>query len=867
MAKRLDTGSVWLFHNNPRGLFFASEGNDSDAVPNRDLLLANLIRASTAAPTYFEPEFIEVARGVKGAFVDGGVSPHNNPALLLMMLATLKGYGFRWSLGADHLMLVSVGTGSPARLPLATSVSSMPAALLAVTALRSMMQDCNWLNQALLQWMGTSPTLWPIDSEIGDLALDEISEKPLLQYVRYDAPLSANWLEEKLGIRLTSAEVAALEALDRPDLAPRLLDIGRRAAENQVLAGSLPCKVRLVRRKFGNQTRMSQDLFAAVEPQARDARPRLALRVGITGSRNLANADHARLEAATGSVLDDIAKAVHESASDRSIGKFYSDAKPILTLISPLAEGADRLVASLAIERKWRLAAPLPFARMEYERDFTDTLKEFCSLLEVAMTDGQLIELDGMRQREQQAYHEVGRFVLHHSDILIAIWDGGPPAKVGGTAQIASEARALGIPIIWINSAPPHLAFFLREDPDDDPVPYQATRTEKLVRQIVEVPQESKAKRPQDKLALEYLVGERVRNSGDEPDFLYRGPFAAPRSLIGWVFPMLLDALSTKVGRSAISDSKPPPTGANNPTVRALYSHAQRADVLATHYARVHRSGFVSIYLLGSLSLVAASTAQFVAHFSTQGERVSSVGSWIELLSLFGILVVVLAERHWRWRERWLDYRLLAELLREADLLAQVGQALPQRSLVRIGRDQKNRAWVPWLATAISRATMPIAANYSAAYLRSVRDYAVGVRLADQIEYYRRAENRHNIVSRRLRRLSYSLFWATVVALIVGLAWPWASREALPSFLAGLFPSIAAASFGIRNQAEFDIVINRSARLHDQLERQSKHIESLNEVRLTRAKLGRAILEAAEILRDDTAEWAGIFEVKESEIA
>ena len=236
VAKRLDTGSVWLFHNNPRGLFFSVQGTDANAVPNRDLLLADLIRASTAAPSYFEPEFIEVARGIKGAFVDGGVSPHNNPALLLMMLATLKGYGFRWPLGADRLTLVSIGTGSPTHLPLAKSVSHMPAALLAVTALRSMMQDCNWLNQALLQWMGTSPTLWPIDSEMGDLAVDQLGENPLLHYLRYDAPLSVIWLEAKLGLQLTPTQVAALEALDRPELAPRLLDIGRRAAESQVLA-------------------------------------------------------------------------------------------------------------------------------------------------------------------------------------------------------------------------------------------------------------------------------------------------------------------------------------------------------------------------------------------------------------------------------------------------------------------------------------------------------------------------------------------------------------------------------------------------------------------------------------------------------
>ncbi len=121
---------------------------------------------------------------------------------------------------------------------------------------------------------------------------------------------------------------------------------------------------------------------AVVEPQARDARPRLALRVGITGSRDLGGANSAQLEAAVALALDDIAAATHASANDSSIRRFYADAEPTLTLISPLAEGADRLAARLAVARKWRLASPLPFPRAEYERDFHHTVREFYQLLE-----------------------------------------------------------------------------------------------------------------------------------------------------------------------------------------------------------------------------------------------------------------------------------------------------------------------------------------------------------------------------------------------------------------------------------------------------------------------------------------------------
>ena len=239
-AKRLDTGSVWLFHNHPHGRFFAPTDANPDSAPNRDLPLAMLVRASTAAPSYFEPELMEVARGVSGAFIDGGVSPHLNPALLLLMLATLEGYGFRWPVGEDRLALVSVGTGGVAVSRPARSVLRMPAAWLAVNALRSLMRDCDWLTQTLLQWMGQSPTLWPIDAEIGDLANDRLGPVKLLHYVRYDAMLEAEWLAGEVGLHLQPDELLALQAIDRPAMAPRLLEIGRMIAAKRVRSEHFP---------------------------------------------------------------------------------------------------------------------------------------------------------------------------------------------------------------------------------------------------------------------------------------------------------------------------------------------------------------------------------------------------------------------------------------------------------------------------------------------------------------------------------------------------------------------------------------------------------------------------------------------------
>jgi hypothetical protein len=74
-----------------------------------------VVRASTAAPTYFPPQTIAVPDGTGKTndyeFIDGGVSSYNNPALQLFLEATVPEYGFGWPMGTDKLMMISLGTG------------------------------------------------------------------------------------------------------------------------------------------------------------------------------------------------------------------------------------------------------------------------------------------------------------------------------------------------------------------------------------------------------------------------------------------------------------------------------------------------------------------------------------------------------------------------------------------------------------------------------------------------------------------------------------------------------------------------------------------------------------------------------------
>jgi len=225
IAKRLDTGSTWVIHNNPKGRYY-DQRPGSKTVPNKDYLLRNVVRASTAAPTYFEPERIRIAEGLEGGFVDGGVSPHNNPALQLLMLATLKGHSLNWETGPDKILLVSLGTGSRDLALSANEVMDMKAAELGIRGLASLMSDASALNEQILQWLSVSPTAREIDREVGDLTQDTPGAVPLLTYLRYDVNFSDTWVSEVL----SQEHLESIDEMDKPENMDALARLGQEAA-------------------------------------------------------------------------------------------------------------------------------------------------------------------------------------------------------------------------------------------------------------------------------------------------------------------------------------------------------------------------------------------------------------------------------------------------------------------------------------------------------------------------------------------------------------------------------------------------------------------------------------------------------------
>ncbi len=239
MTKRTDTGSPWPVGNNPAGRYFRAGTNDK-WISNADYPLWKVVRASTAAPAFFDPEDITIAKEtgrktVVGEFVDGGVSPFNNPSLQAFMYATLKGYRVGWKSGPENLLLVSVGTGSndPGISP-----SSLAAAG-AFKALLGLMDDCGALVETMMQWISRSPTARVIDRELGTLDGDLLGGAPLLTYQRYNVSLAA---DEALKLKpgLDKKTLESLPRMDVPANLPILRELGDIAAGQQVKPEHFP---------------------------------------------------------------------------------------------------------------------------------------------------------------------------------------------------------------------------------------------------------------------------------------------------------------------------------------------------------------------------------------------------------------------------------------------------------------------------------------------------------------------------------------------------------------------------------------------------------------------------------------------------
>jgi patatin-like phospholipase/acyl hydrolase len=183
VMRNASTGAAWPICNNPTALYNDPQRPDS----NLQIPIWQLLRASTAAPTYFAPEEITMDRQTH-VFIDGGITPFNNPALIAVLTATLPCYRIEWPSGVDRLMVVSIGTGYERVRVLKTDVRRISILDQAEYVPPALLSSISQEQDLMCRVLGDCRFGAPLDSEIGSLTgpgLLGAGEKKFA-YVRYD---------------------------------------------------------------------------------------------------------------------------------------------------------------------------------------------------------------------------------------------------------------------------------------------------------------------------------------------------------------------------------------------------------------------------------------------------------------------------------------------------------------------------------------------------------------------------------------------------------------------------------------------------------------------------------------------------------
>jgi hypothetical protein len=534
---------------------------------------------------------------------------------------------------------------------------------------------------------------------------------------------------------------------------------------------------------------------------------RLPLVIGVTGHRDLRTSDLAVYRA--------------------QIIEFFEllqaryPATP-LRIVSPLAAGADRLVAQIALDRGYELIVPLPLSPDDYERDFPDSVQEFRSMLQRVPAEhifvwprsdaGNPQQWCEPQSARDQQYRDVGAFVVQQSHILLAIWDGVVDDSSAGTSGMVGLklGRSAATPVSGAAALDPE---------DSGPVfrvhAVRAGSAAPITQQVSWIfPQDNEEE-------IFHTVCSRIDRFNCEP----------ARPDIHSIRADVAASLLPGVAAEASAD----------PELIAAFAIADR---LAAHYQSItHRV----------LRLTLAVAAMMALTLEIYSEIVPLRVVPLAYLLLFAFLMLILVwHRRLDAQGRYLDYRALAEGLR-VQFYWRLGGLADTASSSYLRKQLDELRWIREALRATGAVPPPALAQ---------PDLALKCWVHGQASYY--AERAH-LHERRSRRME---FWSSVslgVGLLAAscLVLLWNVLERFPAWHHGtvlvmVFAPIIAALWetyservGARTQANqfarFAAIFRRAERFIDQLEsgqpaaeRRRSELELLHE-------LGReALMESAD---------------------
>jgi hypothetical protein len=456
-----------------------------------------------------------------------------------------------------------------------------------------------------------------------------------------------------------------------------------------------------------------------------------------------------------------------------------------LLIVTPIAEGADRLVAEVAAEAGIALQFVLPMPRELYREDFAEASRaEFDRLVE----KGDVVELPllpghtGAGIRASQAardlqYERLGIYLAAHCHILLALWDGEPAAAPGGTAHVVqfhqqNVAEWLSGPLAqWSSDGAQQAAIDFSEDESDLVYHVACSRA---------------ASPPLEK----YPPG--------TGRWLTRDELEGASASMPQRYRLVFDHMAT-FNRDVASS--PHPATANGLT-DAEYDDVSRhaADIERMHVNADRQANRYQARALWALrmSYVLAALAGF--SFVLYADLTARRGMLVAYLLFVALgAALYLLERRGHWYRRYVDYRTLAEGLRVQFYWALAGVHVANP--IRFAHDRFMRRQdleLGWIRNVMRFAGRRVNATASAAPARGVaiaERMWVGGATSGQAGYYGRQASLRRRRSRFTQVIGTASFAVGLgCALVLAIAWqrveaPWSN---VLIALMGVLPYFAA---------------------------------------------------------------------------
>jgi hypothetical protein len=546
--------------------------------------------------------------------------------------------------------------------------------------------------------------------------------------------------------------------------------------------------------------------------------------IGVTGHRDLRPGDVPALEIAVHKVLDEL--------------RIGMKSTPLM-LLSGLAEGADQLMARVALSCGAQLGAvlpmPAPFYRSTLDESaqapFDALLARASVVIVLPLGDATEAQLATSADARADRYEALAVFLATHCHALIALWDGAPSAKKGGTAQV----------VRYMLEGPPGIA---EEEPLAGLVYHiQTARLSHAVAPAGGVP--------------EARLRTSLDNKNDDEavkDFevTMRRLDAFNRDVAAGVEPACQECDCLLPGHE---DGSAVPAYCGR-----VAQYYRAADQVSLRFNELTKT---TLKALLAFALLALAGFEVYAHVLPY-----NVALWLvyPVSLLIGWFVYRFARRR-EVENRYLDYRALAEALRVQFFwsLAGIPRSVSDYYL------QHHRTELDWI-----RSTLRAVSIFQAAE-RDHRpaEYAGGVQLAlkhwvaDQANWYGNKSKKQKSTLEQLDRWSWSLLLgvgvvSAVIPLSLLLGWPWlagwqsmASHEPWHGLLLLLvpLPSLAIGLFRVwvdqAGYAEQARNYNRMAHVFGQAEKRVERDLGAGKLDEARETLGRLGIEAL----DENGDW------------